>query len=291
MADTGLLCCVCFARHRPHLIPASDTPCTGRKAKKTYSIVLLRHGESQWNQENKFTGWVDVPLSAKGHHEAAAAGKLLHEQGFNFDVAFTSRLKRAITTLWHVLEEMDLCWIPVHHSWRLNERHYGALQGLNKAETAALHGEQQVLIWRRAFDISPPALTPDSPMWPARDPRYADVPEAELPATECLATCMERAVPFWLSDIVPAMQADKRVLVAAHGNSLRSIIKYLEGMSDEAILELNIPTGVPLLYELDEEFRPIQLEGAIAPLSGRYIGDPADVQARIDATKNQGKKK
>jgi len=228
-------------------------------------LVLIRHGESVWNKENRFTGWVDVGLSEKGLQEAKAAGQALKKAGFTFDVAFTSVLRRAITTLWNVQDEMDLLWIPVHKSWRLNERHYGALQGLNKAETAAKHGEEQIKIWRRSYDVPPPALTKDDPRYPGHDPRYADLTESELPLTECLKDTVERFLPYWHHEIAPAIAAGKKVIIAAHGNSLRALVKYLDDISDDAIVELNIPTGIPLVYELDARLKPIRSE---------YLGDP-----------------
>ena len=217
------------------------------------TLVLLRHGESVWNKENRFTGWTDVDLSENGRQEAQMAGRLIKEAGLVFDVAYTSVLKRAIRTCWIALDEMDLMWIPVHRSWRLNERHYGALQGLDKAETAARHGEDQVKIWRRSYDVRPPALTPDDPRHPGRDPRYASMPAADLPLTESLKDTVTRFVPYWDDVIAPAIHGGKRVLIAAHGNSLRALVKYLDRISDEDIVELNIPTGVPLVYELDEK--------------------------------------
>jgi len=226
-------------------------------------LVLLRHGQSQWNQENRFTGWVDVPLSPLGVEEARKAALALREEKLEFDVAFTSLLKRAVKTLWIVLEELDLMWIPVHSSYRINERMYGGLQGLNKAETAAKHGDEQVKIWRRSYDVRPPLLERESPYWPGRDPRYRDLSPAEIPATECLKDTVERFLPYWESDIAPALRAGNRVIIAAHGNSLRALVKHLEGISDQDIIELNIPTGVPLYYELDDELRPL------AP--GRYL--------------------
>src|SRR5262245_27447040 len=221
-------------------------------------IVLLRHGESTWNQENRFTGWTDVGLTDKGLREARAAGALLKQEGFAFDIAFTSVLKRAIKTLWVALEELDRAWLPVRHSWRLNERHYGALQGLNKAETAAQHGEAQVKIWRRAYDIAPPPLTPDDPRWPGHDPRYKGLSKDELPLTECLKDTVNRFLPFWTQELAPAVKSGKRVVVAAHGNSIRAVVKYLDNVSDADITELNIPTGVPLVYELDDDLKPIK---------------------------------
>jgi 2,3-bisphosphoglycerate-dependent phosphoglycerate mutase len=217
------------------------------------TLVLLRHGESTWNKENRFTGWTDVDLTEKGRHEALTAGHLLEAAGLSFDVAYTSLLKRAIRTCWITLDELDLLWIPMVRSWRLNERHYGALQGLDKAETAAKHGDEQVKIWRRSYDIRPPALTPDDPRHPARDPRYASMPPADLPLTESLKDTVARFLPYWDDTIAPAIHDGKRVLIAAHGNSLRALVKYLDHISDQDILELNIPTGVPLIYELNDD--------------------------------------
>jgi 2,3-bisphosphoglycerate-dependent phosphoglycerate mutase len=221
-------------------------------------VVLLRHGESDWNKENRFTGWTDVDLSAKGREEAREAGRLLKEDGYTFDLAFTSVLKRAIRTLWIALDEMDLMWIPVEKCWRLNERHYGALQGLNKAETAAKHGEAQVKIWRRSYDIPPPALERDDQRHPSRDPRYASLAASELPLTESLKDTVARFLPYWHDAIAPAVRSGKRVLIAAHGNSLRALVKYLDDVTEQAIVELNIPTGIPLVYELDDDLRPIR---------------------------------
>lgn len=247
-----------------------------------YTLVLLRHGESAWNKENRFTGWTDVDLSEKGKEEAHEGAVDLKKAGFTFDIAFTSVLKRAIRTLWIVLDELDLMWIPVQRHWRLNERHYGALQGLNKAETAAKHGEDQVLIWRRSYDIPPPALDPSDERHPRKDPRYKDVPDADLPKTECLKDTVERFLPYWHETIAPVVKSGKRVLIAAHGNSLRALVKYLDNVSEEAILKLNIPTGIPLVYELDEHLKPIKQY---------YLADEAKVKAAIDAVANQGKAK
>ena len=221
-------------------------------------LVLLRHGESEWNRENRFTGWTDVSLSAKGVEEAMTAGKLMAQEGLVFDVAFTSVLRRAIKTLWLALEEMDLMWLPVHNSWRLNERHYGALQGLNKAETAERHGMEQVTLWRRSYDIPPPALSVDDPRYPGRDPRYAALTSEELPLAESLKDTVARFLPYWHETIAPTVRSGRRVIIAAHGNSLRALVKYLDNMADEAIVGLNIPTGIPLVYELDEELRPLR---------------------------------
>lgn len=244
-------------------------------------LMLLRHGESDWNRENRFTGWTDVRLSARGVEEAHAAGRLMKKEGFSFDVAYTSVLSRAIQTLWIALEEMDLMWIPVHNSWRLNERHYGALQGLNKAETAAKHGDEQVKVWRRSYDIPPPPLAADDPRHPSRDPRYASLKPSELPKTESLKDTVARFLPHWHEVIAPAIKAGKRVLIAAHGNSLRALVKYLDGVSDADITELNIPTGIPLLYELGDDLRPT---------SHRYLGDAAAAEAAAKAVAAQGRK-
>ena len=228
-------------------------------------LVLVRHGQSQWNKENRFTGWVDVPLSEDGIAEAKAAGKLLRAEGFVFDRAYTSLLKRAIKTLWIALEELDQMWIPVSNSWRLNERMYGALQGLNKLETVAKHGEQQVKIWRRSYDTPPPALEPSDERWPGRDPRYASLEPSEIPATECLKDTVGRFLPYWEREIAPAIRSGERVIIVAHGNSLRALVKHLDRVSDQDIVELNIPTGIPLVYELDDDLRTIK---------SRYLGDP-----------------
>ena len=244
-----------------------------------HTLVLLRHGESTWNKENRFTGWVDVDLSEKGLTEARAAGQLLKAHGFTFDRAFSSVLKRAIRTLWIVQDEMDLLWLPVERSWRLNERHYGALQGLNKAETAAKHGEAQVKIWRRSYDIPPPALTVDDPQYPGKDRRYAGLAPADLPLTECLKDTVERFLPYWHETIAPAIRAGNRVIITAHGNSLRALVKYLDGISDEDIVELNIPTGMPLVYELDANLRKV---------SSRYLDEDAAKKA-AEAVANQAK--
>lgn len=247
-----------------------------------YTLVLLRHGESDWNRENRFTGWTDVDLSERGVTEARAAGELLRADGFGFDLAYTSVLKRAVRTLWLALDAMDLMWIPVEKSWRLNERHYGALQGLNKAETAAKFGEAQVLQWRRSYDTPPPALEAGDPRHAAADPRYAALSADEMPLTECLKDTVARVMPYWESTIAPSIRAGRKVLVAAHGNSLRALVKYLDGMSDADIVGLNIPTGVPLVYELD---------AALKPLRHRYLGNADDVAQRIAAVSTQGKAK
>ena len=244
------------------------------------TIVLLRHGESDWNRENRFTGWTDVDLSPIGLTEAHEAARLLAEGGFAFDVAYTSLLKRAIRTLWVVLDDLDLMWLPVHNSWRLNERHYGALQGLNKAETAREYGDEQVRIWRRSYDIPPPPLEPEDPRFPGHEKRYADVAPDELPRSESLKDTVARFLPYWHETIVPAIRAGRRVLIAAHGNSLRALVKYLDEVSDEEIVGLNIPTGVPLVYELDDDLRP---------RSHRYLGDPERIATAMAAVAAQGK--
>ncbi len=247
-----------------------------------YKVVLLRHGESVWNKKNFFTGWTDVDLSEKGVEEAHTAAKLLKEGGYTFDVAFTSVLKRAIRTLWIVLEDMDLMWIPVERSWRLNERMYGDLQGLNKVETAEKFGAEQVHIWRRSYNTPPPEMARDDKRHPGKDRRYVNMPIDEVPGTECLKDTVERFLPYWIDAIVPAVKAGKRVLIAAHGNSLRALVKYLDNISDEEIPGLNIPTGIPLVYELDDDLHPIK---------HYYLGDQDAVNAAINSVANQAKKK
>jgi len=247
-----------------------------------YKIVLLRHGESLWNKENRFTGWTDVDLTDKGIREAHNAGKLLKEKGFVFDLAFTSVLKRAIRTLWIVLDEMDLMWIPVMRSWRLNERHYGALQGLNKTETARAYGDEQVHIWRRSYHTPPPALNPNDPRFPGKDPKYKTIAPKDLPLTECLKDTVERFLPFWHQTVAPAVREGKKVIIAAHGNSLRALVKYLDGVSEKAISVLNIPTGVPLVYELDDQLKP---------LNHYYLGNRDEIEKAILAVANQAKRK
>ena len=247
-----------------------------------YKLVLMRHGESQWNLENRFTGWTDVDLTETGREQARRAGELLKEKGFAFDLAYTSVLKRAIRTLWITLDAMDAMYLPVHNSWRLNERSYGALQGLNKAETAAKFGEEQVLIWRRAYAIAPDPIAPDDPRHPRFDVRYAKIPASDIPATECLKDTVARVLPFWSESIAPAIRAGRRVLVAAHGNSLRALIKHLDNISDNDIVHLNIPTGQPLVYELDDDLRPIR---------HYYLGDAAEIAAAMAAVAAQGKAK
>lgn len=245
-------------------------------------LVLVRHGESQWNNENRFTGWYDVDLSEKGRAEAKAAGKLLKNEGFTFDFAYTSVLKRAIHTLWSVLDELDQAWLPTEKTWKLNERHYGALQGLDKSETAAKYGDDQVKLWRRGFAITPPALEKSDERFPGHDPRYAKLTDAELPTTESLALTIERVIPYWEEVIKPRMESGERVVIAAHGNSLRALVKYLDNLSEEEILELNIPTAVPLVYEFDENFKPIKRY---------YLGDADEIAAKAAAVANQGKAK
>jgi 2,3-bisphosphoglycerate-dependent phosphoglycerate mutase len=247
-----------------------------------YKIVLMRHGESTWNLDNRFTGWTDVDLTEKGVAEARQAGKLLKEAGFTFDLAYTSVLKRAIRTLWGTLDEMDLMWLPVVHSWRLNERHYGALQGLNKAETAAQYGAEQVLVWRRSYDVPPNPLDPADPRTSFNDARYANLKREEIPLTECLKDTVARVLPDWHLSIAPAIRSGKRIIISAHGNSLRALIKYLDGISDEAIVGLNIPNGQPLVYELDADLKPIK---------SYYLGDAAAIEAAQQAVANQGKLK
>jgi 2,3-bisphosphoglycerate-dependent phosphoglycerate mutase len=247
-----------------------------------FKIVLLRHGQSTWNLENRFTGWTDVDLSETGRDEAKKAGVVLKREGFIFDIAYTSVLKRAIRTLWIVLDEMDLMWIPVVRSWRLNERHYGDLQGLNKTETAKKFGEEQVKIWRRSYDIQPPALDKSDDRYPGKDPRYSELNESELPLTECLKDTVERFVPYWEKTIAPTVKSGKKVIIAAHGNSLRALVKYLDNISDDEIVELNIPTGVPLVYELKEDLTPIR---------SYYLGDPEEIEKAAKAVAAQGKAK
>lgn len=247
-----------------------------------YKVVLIRHGESVWNKENRFTGWTDVDLSDKGKEEAVKAGEVLQKEGFVFDVAYTSVLKRAIRTLNIVLDQMDLMWIPVFKNWRLNERHYGSLQGLNKSETAAKFGDQQVLIWRRSYDIPADPLTKEDPRYPGNDPRYKDMNPKDIPLTECLKDTVSRFLPFWHDTVAPMIKSGKKVIIAAHGNSLRALVKYLDNISDEQIVSLNIPTGLPLVYELDKDLKPIK---------NYYLGDPEEVKKAMEAVANQGKAK
>ena len=246
-----------------------------------HTLVLLRHGQSTWNLENRFTGWTDVDLTPQGFEDARSSAKLLKDGGYTFEVAYTSVLKRALRTLWIVQDEMDLLWIPVHRDWRLNERHYGALQGLDKAETAAKYGEAQVKVWRRSYATPPPALTRDDPRWPGRDPRYASLAPAEVPLTESLADTVARFLPAWQQTIAPEVAAGKKVLIAAHGNSLRALVKYLDGVSEAEIVELNIPTGIPLVYELDEHLKPLR---------HYYLGDAEAAKRAAEAVAQQGRK-
>jgi 2,3-bisphosphoglycerate-dependent phosphoglycerate mutase len=247
-----------------------------------YKVILLRHGESTWNKENRFTGWTDVDLSEKGLVEAKKAGEVLKAEGYTFDIAYTSVLKRAIRTLWITLDELDLMWIPVIRNWRLNERHYGALQGLNKAETAKKFGDEQVKIWRRSYDTQPPALEKTDERYPGNDPRYANLTEDELPLTECLKDTVARFMPYWNETIAPTIKSGKKVLIAAHGNSLRALVKYLDNVSEEEIVGLNIPTGIPLIYELDNDLKPIK---------HYYLGDPDEIAKAAAAVAAQGKAK
>jgi len=247
-----------------------------------YKVVLLRHGESDWNKENRFTGWTDVDLSQKGIEEAIGAGKIMKEHGYTFDIVFTSVLKRALRTTWLALEQMDLLWIPEEKSWRLNERHYGALQGLNKAETAEKHGDEQVKIWRRSYDVPPPALEKADPRYPGHDPRYKSLNEKDVPKTESLKDTVARFLPYWHEVIAPTIKSGKKVLISAHGNSLRALVKYLDNMSNDAVIALNIPTGVPLVYELDDNLKPIK---------HFYLGDPEEIAKKAAAVAAQGKAK
>ncbi|HUB51901.1 MAG TPA: 2,3-diphosphoglycerate-dependent phosphoglycerate mutase [Terracidiphilus sp.] len=247
-----------------------------------YKIVLIRHGESIWNKENLYTGWTDVDLSDKGREEAKEAGVLLKQEGYNFDLVYTSVLKRAIRTAWSVLDQMDLMWIPVKHDWRLNERHYGALQGLNKAQTAQEFGDAQVKIWRRSYDVPPPPLTESDPRYPGSDPRYANLTKEQLPLTECLKDTVARVMPLWHDVIVPSIRTDRKILIAAHGNSLRALVKYLHGISDDEIVELNIPTGIPLVEELDGDLKSVR---------HYYLGDQEKIAAAIHGVAAQGKAK
>lgn len=247
-----------------------------------YQLVLLRHGESVWNKANKFTGWTDIDLSDKGVEEAHQAGKILLKENFNFDLAFTSVLKRAIRTLWIVQDEMDLMWIPVEISWRLNERHYGALQGFNKAEMAEKKGEKQVHIWRRSYDVPPPPLSEDDKRFPGKDPRYADLTDDQLPRAECLKDTVERFLPYWHQSITPAIKSGRKIIISAHGNSLRALVKYLDDISDEEIPKLNIPTGIPLIYQLDDQLKPV---------GHYYLGDQEKIQEEIKKVADQAKSK
>lgn len=258
-------------------------PVPGAAAKNfMHKLVLLRHGESTWNKENRFTGWTDVDLTDQGRKEAKTAGEVLKKEGYSFDLAYCSVLKRALRTLWIVLDELDELWIPVEKTWRLNERHYGGLQGLNKSETAAKYGEDQVLVWRRSYDVPPPPLEKSDERYPGHDPRYQNVPGSELPLTECLKDTVDRFLPYWHEVIAPQVKAGKKVVIAAHGNSLRALVKYLDNLSEEEVLKLNIPTGVPLVYELDDDLKPIR---------HYYLGDQEAIAAAMAAVASQGKAK
>lgn len=272
-----------FGMYRPQT--RSSKSCLEMK----HTLVLVRHGESTWNNENRFTGWVDCPLSEKGEEEAAAGGVLLKEAGFTFDKAYTSTLRRAIKTLWIILEKLDLMYIPIVNSWRLNERHYGALQGLNKQDTVDKYGKDQVLVWRRSYDIPPPEIDESSEYFPGNDPMYKDVPKSELPKAESLKLTEERFMSDWETVYVPEIKSGKKILIAAHGNTLRALVKHLDNISAEEITDLNIPTGVPLVYELDDDMKPIKHPDAIAPLSGHYLGNQEEVRQRIGAVLAQTK--
>ena len=252
-------------------------------------LARRSHGESQWNLENRFTGWYDIQLSEAGEKEAAAAGKLVASEGYQFDIAYTSYLKRAIKTCWHQLEQCNQMYIPIKNAWQLNERHYGGLTGLDKQQTVEKHGKEQVLVWRRSYDVPPPALDKSSEHYPGNDPKYAHLSPDQLPTTESLATTLDRVLPYWNEEIAPTIKAGKRVLIAAHGNSLRALVKMLDDIPEDVITGLNIPTGAPLVYELDDNLRPIPHPDAIAPLQGRYLGDRDNILARIQGVANQTK--
>jgi len=273
------------------MIGGSKTADDGLDENGHYTLVLVRHGESQWNKENRFTGWVDVPLAETGVEEAKRASNSLKSEGFSFDIMFTSFLQRAIKTGLLILEDLGLLWIPVDKDWRLNERHYGALQGLNKKETVEKHGSEQVNLWRRSYDTPPPPMSPDSPYWAGNQPQHKSLSAKDLPSTECLKDTVARVMPWWKDVCAPAIKSGRRVLVAAHGNSLRALVKYLDGLSDEEICALNIPTAIPLVYKLDKNLKPVKAEGAYAPLSGRYLGDPEMVRNAIEGVANQTGKK
>lgn len=283
MSHTRVLFRLCFS----YCVHIRSYAATQQAEKST--LVLVRHGESTWNLANKFTGWYDCPLSEAGHVEAADGGKLIKEAGLKANVAFTSMQKRAIRTLWHVLEQTDRMWIPVTKSWKINERHYGGLQGLDKQQTVDKYGKDQVLVWRRSYDVPPPTVDKTSEHHPANDERYADLEEWPEEFTESLATTLERVVPYWDTTIAPELTDGKTVVIAAHGNSLRALVKHLDGIDESEISELNIPTGTPLVYELDDDLKPIPQEGAFAPLQGRYLGDQDAIRARIEGVKNQTK--
>ena len=270
-------------RHRP------KSTSTGKSELNAHKLVLVRHGESTWNKENRFTGWYDCPLSEQGEAEAKSAGELLRDEGIDFDVCYTSTLKRAIKTLWLALEQMDQMYLPIKNDWRFNERHYGALQGLNKQETVDKHGKEQVLVWRRSYDIPPPPVDKDSPHFPGNDKKYKNVDPNELPLTESLKLTEERFMPLWLNELSHEIKSGKTLLIAAHGNTLRALVKHLDDISPDVIAGLNIPTGVPLIYELDDDLKPIKSPDAIAPLQGRYLGDIENIKARIGAVMAQTK--
>ena len=282
---TNLLVCTA----RKYVFPHGSARMASSSSEGEYTLVLIRHGESTWNQLNLFTGWYDCPLSEKGHKEAKAAGEQLAKEGFRFDMAFTSKLKRAIRTLWHSLEQTDQMSIPIINAWQLNERHYGALQGLDKQATVNKYGKDQVNVWRRSYDVPPPEVDITSEHYPKNDPKVSSLPQAAAIRTESLKTTLERALPYWISDIAPVVKSGKRVIIAAHGNSLRALVKHLDNISEAEIAELNIPTGVPLVYDLDTNLKPIRHRDAIAPLSGRYLGNQDDIKARILGVKNQTK--
>jgi len=268
---------------------SASTANGGGFALNAHKLVLLRHGESTWNRENRFTGWVDCPLSEKGEKEAKSAGVFLKAEGIEFDMCYTSTLKRAIKTLWIALEEMDEMYLPIINDWRFNERHYGALQGLNKQETVDKHGKEQVLVWRRSYDVPPPAVTRDDKNFPGNDKRYKDVDPDILPLSESLALTEQRFMPLWENELSAQIKSGKTLLIAAHGNTLRALVKHLDNISSDVISELNIPTGVPLVYELDDDLKPIPSKDAIAPLQGRYLGDQDDIRSRIGAVMAQTK--
>jgi len=262
---------------------------TAGSVRSKHTVVLMRHGESVWNMENKFTGWYDIQLSEKGHEEAAEGGALLAEEGFTFDIAYTSTLKRAIRTCYHALEETDCLWIPTIKAWELNERHYGGLTGLDKQATVDKYGKDQVLVWRRSFDIPPPDVETTSEHFPGNDPKYAAIDKSLLPTAESLKTTADRVLPYWQDEIVPTIKSGKNVLIAAHGNSLRALVMHLDGISEDDITELNIPTAIPLVYELDDDMKPIPHADGIAPVTGRYVGNQEAIRARIEGVKNQTK--
>ena len=278
-----------LGRHHLALNRAPNMACVGGQQRSKHTLVLIRHGESTWNQSNQFTGWYDCPLSEKGHKEAIAAGNLIKDSGFTFDVAYTSMLQRAIRTLWHTLENTGLMYIPIKNRWELNERHYGALQGLDKQQTVDKFGIEQVTVWRRSYNIPPPECADDSEHAPSNDPKYKNNPIASQIRTESLDTTLERVLPLWNEEIAPLIKSGNKLIIAAHGNSLRALVKHLDNIPEEVIAELNIPTAAPLIYELDNDLKPIPHADAIAPLTGRYLGDQDEIRARIEGVKNQTK--